>query len=183
MSMQVRKSILGRFKVWSEQANPMPAKIRAAIKNLENSRAKNLLRSFGQWKENDLRNTKDAHINTLKKQPRIIDGAEKLNKLTQNRPRKALRSANKKKQHHDKLDNSCKKLKLIAAMGLTGPWNKWVAKTNAERLRRAADKCMDLPAIGRLERKLTRKPLRQAFDKIKATDPIPKALGHAAKNL
>jgi hypothetical protein len=168
------------------KANPRPEKVKAAIKALQHQHDKGAGHAFYLWKLRTLRDAKDRQINLLKVRPQIIDGVRKLQDVVHKRPKEALRKL-KKHAHDDALKRKvCKNLALALRKGLLGSFANWKDKAGLQKQRNEflnlANIVMNTPLLQNLENKHGRKPLRDAFDRIKA-NPIPKKLKPALKAL
>ena len=112
----------------------------------------------------------------------------KLNEVARMRPRSALKALGKNNALQNKIRDSMKKLRYISAKGLVGRFRDW---TNATGLRKQKDDFSDIGGklmnladkVMPVTRKLNRKPLRHAFDRLKNPDRRPVALKKAMKNL
>ena len=63
------------------KSNPMPAKLKAALKAVQHCRDNETARAFFLWKLRTLSDKKDRVIFALEKKPRIVDGVSKLESL------------------------------------------------------------------------------------------------------
>lgn len=80
------------------------------------------------WKHNAFRQQVAEGMRALRKKPRIVDGAYKLEKVHNKRPRKALRSFNRNARKMDKRDDAAKKLLLIQHTILQKIFDKWAGR-------------------------------------------------------
>jgi hypothetical protein len=113
----------------------------------------------------------NAKVRELAKQPRIIDGVQKLQTLSERKPRHSLRSVKKQADHKTKVNDALKQLLFIYKHGLRHYFLKWKEGTELavqkDGIVNVANKCMALTPAQKLEELLVRKPLRHAFNRIR----------------
>jgi hypothetical protein len=115
-----------------------------------------------------------------------VDGVSKLSDVVNKKPREAVRRM-QKKVHQDNLKKKvCKNLALTLKKGLLGSFDKWRDMTGLKKQKdeflNLANIVMNAPVLEKLENKLCRKPLREAYNKIKA-NPRPEKVKAAIKAL
>ena len=127
-----------------------------------------------------------SKISGLNKNPNIMAGFEKLNQASQRLARFSLRKLAKNVADSQKKSDSIKKLLFVSRSGLLRYFWDWKDKSNSisqnKYIQNQADMCFKFPTLNKLEEKLSRKPLRTAFNRIRA-NPIPEKLGKALRNL
>jgi hypothetical protein len=94
-----------------------PSVIRAALCVIGRNQQEAVRERFLLWKLAILRLKNNAEIARLEKQPAIIEGFNKIEKLRAKKPRHALKKANKHREHCNKVDDVLKKLMFIYKTG------------------------------------------------------------------
>jgi hypothetical protein len=110
----------------------------------------------------------------MRRDNRIKEGVAALDTINRKQPRHALRSVNKRNHMKKRISDAMAKVLFISKNSLRYYLDKWIAAAllnkQKARLIALANTCMDMPAVALLKDVLTRKPLREAFDRIKAKD-------------
>jgi hypothetical protein len=107
------------------KANPMPAKLRAALKAIKHCRDNETARAFFIWRLRALSATKNSQINALKTRPNIVDGIMKLQNVENRGPRHALRAINKRAVAKRLIRATVRQLALVVKKGLLGRFKDW----------------------------------------------------------
>jgi hypothetical protein len=166
------------------KANPRPEKVKAAIKALQHQHDKGAGHAFYLWKLRTLRDSKDKQINLLKVRPQIIDGVRKMQDFVHKRPKEALRNLNRHAKDDKLRRKAVKQLALTLKKGVLGCFCDWRDKAGLKKQKEdilnLANIVMNAPVLEKLENKLCRKPLREAYNKIKA-NPRPEKVKAAIK--
>ena len=165
--------------------NPIPAHLKRALGRLRNVHDRDLARGFFSWKYNTLGNTMTDKVKSLNKDSHAVNLAGKLEEVSRKRRRAALQSANKNKIHKDKQFSQVKCMRILLRKGLQVWFNTWKNKTDEKKqkdtLAEAANQ-MNNPILRQLKDRIIRRPLKEAFDRIKA-NPMPKKVKSAVRNL
>lgn len=138
--------------------------VRRAVVDVDNSHKQALKTYLLLWKLNTFKDKVAEGMTALRKRPHIVDGAEKLRRLEEKRPRKALRSFDRNVKHKTKQEDAVKKLMLINRGRLQAAFLRWAGKDDfAARFKKAKNMANAL--------NLNLRPLKVCFDALKIYDP------------
>ena len=160
------------------KANPMPKKLKSAVRNLQNCRERENRNGFFRWKLNILSQRLRDSMDTIGKNPHIIEGVNKLNAAKNRKPRDALRMLFKELNDKKNSDVVVKRLRIFFSKGLGAHFYNWRDVNDLEKSQeKLADNSKKLMTLARpVEEKLRRRPLRTAFKKWSKPDQKPEKL-------
>jgi hypothetical protein len=101
-----------------------------------------LRRTFYLWKIGMLNET----IRKKERDRKVAQGVARIEKISEQKPRNALRSMDKARERRVKVDDAFRKLLLIYKHGVRRCFDAWKGNSNlqgqAKRITKAADTCM-----------------------------------------